>query len=116
MTFISRLRPRLCVHVCALCCSLVKSASKASSKPIALVSFVDDERVWFKSVYDPTNGLGGGRQTPRNNFAFCHHAIQQVLVGVFDGMYCVPVTCLSCIFANATGSKWMQTFSEAVTQ
>jgi len=93
--------------------SLVKSASKASSKPIALVSFVDDERVWFKSVHDPTNGLGGGRQTPRTNFAFCHHAIQQVWV--LDGMYCVLVTCmwgldgmftcLSCIFANFTGSK-----------
>jgi len=87
VTFIGRLRSRLCVHVCACTCgSLVKSASKASSKPIALVSLIDDERQWFKSVHDPTNGLGGARQTPRN-VAFCHHAIQQVCLGVLDGSW-----------------------------
>jgi len=85
----------------------VSSASQASGKPIALVSLIDDERQWFKAVHDPTNGLGGARQTPRN-VAFCHHAIQQVYVcgcGMAPGLHIfVSVTFLSWI----SNSYWIK--------
>ena len=50
--------------------ALTRAAALACATPIALLSFVDVERQWFKSAC----GLAQGQETPREH-AFCAHAI-----------------------------------------
>ncbi len=52
--------------------TMANLAASLLGTPIALISFVDAERQWFKAEL----GLGGVRQTSRD-VAFCSHAIEQ---------------------------------------
>ncbi len=61
-------------------------ASQICDTPIAMMSFVDSERAWFKSRV----GLDVA-ETPRN-IAFCHHAIRH------DGIFMIPDATLDPVF------------------
>jgi diguanylate cyclase (GGDEF)-like protein/PAS domain S-box-containing protein len=49
---------------------LARTAARICRTPIALISFVDEDRQWFKSCY----GVEGLTETPRE-FSFCAHTI-----------------------------------------
>ena len=57
--------------------TLARAAAEAMERPIALISLVDADRVWFKANL----GFGDAREAPRDA-AFCEHAIRQP--GLFE--------------------------------
>ena len=63
---------------------LTRLASKITNSPVSLVSLVDVDRQFFKSMFGLSNPLTDGRETPLSH-SFCKHVVadNQPLI-VFD--------------------------------
>jgi signal transduction histidine kinase/DNA-binding NarL/FixJ family response regulator len=70
---------------------LTAIAARALKAPIAIVTLVDRERQFFKSLFDPAHRLGGATQGPLSH-SFCKHVVATGEQLVIDDTRVNPLT------------------------